>query len=193
MNNHASDEISFRLLDELAKEPLITQRALAARLEIALGLVNAYLKKLYKKGYLKIKNLPRNRIKYILTPHGLSEKARLTYNYIHRSINYLREVRQRIDSTYASMEKSGVKNVLLWGDNEVAELCYISTRGLPIKIVGIIDNQKKDSGFFGLRIYSVEDIKSIDWDAILISSISDDAVGSIKQLNIIPEKIYYLE
>ncbi|MEW6655083.1 MAG: winged helix-turn-helix transcriptional regulator, partial [Bacteroidota bacterium] len=43
-SDKAPDEISLRLLDELTKEPLITQRALAANLGIALGLVNAYVK-----------------------------------------------------------------------------------------------------------------------------------------------------
>ena len=63
-----SEEISLRLLDEFTREPMVTQRALSGRLGIALGLVNAYVKRLYKKGYIKVKNLPRNRIKYIITP-----------------------------------------------------------------------------------------------------------------------------
>ncbi|MCG2814110.1 MAG: winged helix-turn-helix domain-containing protein, partial [Thermodesulfovibrionales bacterium] len=58
MNNHPHEDISLKLLDELTKEPVITQRALADRLGIALGLVNAYVKRLYNKGLIKVKNLP---------------------------------------------------------------------------------------------------------------------------------------
>lgn len=77
----ANDEISVRLLDELTKEPLITQRALAARLGIALGLVNTYVKRLYKKkGYIKIKNFPKNRIKYIITKKDLQKRQGLHTN-----------------------------------------------------------------------------------------------------------------
>ncbi len=191
-SDKAPDEISLRLLDELTKEPLITQRALAARLGIALGLVNAYVKRLYKKGYIKIKNLPKNRIKYIITPKGFTEKARLTYNYMHRSVNYFKEVRSKIENTYTSMMSSGVKNILLWGDGEIAELCYISTRGLPLKIVGIVSERRIENGFFGHHIYSMEDVNNIDYDAVLVSSIQSGIIETIKQSGIDPGRIYYL-
>ncbi|MEK6546525.1 MAG: winged helix-turn-helix transcriptional regulator, partial [Nitrospinota bacterium] len=120
---HPSEDIPFRILDELTREDIISQRMLADRLGIALGLVNAYLKRLYKKGYIKLKTLPRNRIKYIITSKGLAEKARLTYDYMHRSISYFRDIRQKIENTYALMEAYGVKEDLLSGDGEIAELC----------------------------------------------------------------------
>ena len=191
-SDNISDEISLRLLDELTREPLITQRALAARLGIALGLVNAYVKRLYKKGYIKVKNLPKNRIKYIITPKGFTEKVRLTYNYMHRSVNYFKEVRHKIEHTYTSMLSSGIKNILLWGDGEIAELCYISTRGLPLKIVGIVGERRIENGFFGHHIYSIEDVNNIEYDAVLVSSIQSGIIESIKQSGIDPSKIYYL-
>jgi len=191
-NDGVFDETSFKLLHELTKEPIITQRVLSVRLNIALGLTNAYLKRLYKKGCIKIKNLPRNRIKYIITPKGLAEKAKLTYSYMHRSIDYFREMRQRIESAYSLMMTRGVKNILLWGDGEIAELCYISTRGLPLKIIGVVDSDRKENGFFGQHIYPFSDVKDIDYDAILVSSIEDKMLEKINELHINPEKIYYL-
>ena len=191
-SDKAPDEISLRLLDELTKEPLITQRALAARLGIALGLVNAYVKRLYKKGYIKVKNLPKNRIKYIITPKGFTEKARLTYNYMHRSVNYFKEMRHKIEHTYTSMLSSGIKNILLWGDGEIAELCYISTRGFPLKIVGIVGERRIENGFFGHHIYSMEDVNNIEYDAVLVSSIQSGIIETIKQSGIDPGRIYYL-
>ncbi len=187
-----SDEISLRLLDELIKEPSITQRALAGRLGIALGLANAYVKRLYKKGYIKVKTLPKNRIKYIITPKGFTEKARLTYSYMNRSINYFKEVRQKIEQTYGSMIASDVKNILLWGDGEIAELCYISTRGLPLKIVGVVSDKKVENGFFGRHIYTAEDIAYINYDAVLVSSMESKVIGDINQAGIDPALVYQL-
>lgn len=192
-SNKAADEISLRLLDELTKEPLITQRALSDRLGIALGLVNAYVKRLYKKGYIKIKNLPKNRIKYIITPKGFTEKARLTYNYMHRSVNYFKEIRGKIENTYTTMLSAGIRNVLLWGDGEIAELCYISTRGLPLKIIGVVSDKKIENGFFGHHIYTVEDLRDIDYDAILVASIEDKVISALRQLEINPDRIYFLQ
>ncbi len=132
--NSQPDEIAYKLLDEFIKEDSVSQRALADRLGIALGLVNAYIKRLCKKGHIKIKTLPRNRIKYIVTPQGFTEKTRLAYKFMHYSILYFKDTRKKIERTYEAMLKSGIKKVLLFGDGELAELCYISTRGFPLKI-----------------------------------------------------------
>lgn len=186
------DEISLKLLDEFAKDSEISQRALAARLGIALGLVNSYVKRLYKKGFIKITTLPRNRIKYIITPKGFSEKARLTYCYMDYSIKYFRDVRRKIEHTYAQMLSAEVSNILLCGDGEVAELCYISTRGLPLKIVGLVSDNKTDKGFFGHRIYGTDEIGHIDYDAILVSSIDAEQISSFRSFLPSDGKVFYL-
>lgn len=193
MNGYrVSEDISMRLLNELEKEPVVTQRALADRLDIALGLVNLCLKRFYKKGYIKVASLQKNRVKYLITPKGISEKARLTYSYMNRSINYLKELRQRIEGIYAVMINSGIKNIILWGDGEIAELCYISTRGFSINIVGVVADKRIDNGFFGRHVYSRNDLKSIDYDAVLVLSIEDMTVLAASQLGINKERIYFL-
>jgi DNA-binding MarR family transcriptional regulator len=194
MNADAPDEISLKLLDELTRGSVISQRALADNLGIALGLVNAYIKRLYSKGYIKIKNLPRNRIKYIITPKGFAEKAKLTYNYLHHSINYFKDARKKIEHAYAVMLASGVRNVLLWGDGEIAELCYISARGLPINIVGVIGEKNIENGFFGHHVYSEDAARSIEYDAVLVSSLDmRDKIMKATDHNINAKDIYYLQ
>lgn len=190
-----NDNISLRLFDEIEREPRISQRVLADRLGIAVGLVNSYIKRLYQKGYIKLTSLPRNRLKYIITPTGFAEKARLTYDYIRLSITYYRDRRQRIERTYASMIAKGINNVLLWGDGEIAELCYISTRGLPINIVGVIDykkDKKIENDFFGHHVFSIDDCNSIGYDAVLVTSVEDEASKNPARFNIDIDKIYYL-
>jgi DNA-binding MarR family transcriptional regulator len=189
---NVQDEIALRLLDEFTKEPEISQRALAGRIGIALGLVNAYIKRLYKKGHIKIKTLPRNRIKYIITPKGFTEKARLTYTYINYSIQYFREIRLNIERTYVKMIAEGITTILLWGDGELAELCFISTRGLPLRIVGVVAEEKVDNGFFGYNIFTVDDICALDYDAILVSSMDDKFLSSIVGNEFNNKKIFYL-
>ena len=189
---NVQDEIALRLLDEFTKEPEISQRALAGRIGIALGLVNAYIKRLYKKGHIKIKTLPRNRIKYIITPKGFTERARLTYTYINYSSQYFREIRLNIERTYVKMIAEGITTILLWGDGELAELCFISTRGLPLRIVGVVAEEKVDNGFFGYNIFTVDDICALDYDAILVSSMDDKFLSSIVGNEFNNKKIFYL-
>jgi DNA-binding MarR family transcriptional regulator len=191
MNTDAPDEISLRLLDELTRGSVISQRALADNLGIALGLVNAYIKRLGKKGYIKITNLPRNRIKYIVTPKGFAEKAKLTYDYLRHSINYFKEVRKKIEHAYSVMIASGVRKVLLWGDGEISELCYISTRGLPINVVGVVSDKRIENGFYGNHVYSIDDVRNIEYDAVLVSTMDDNIIKTIHRC-INDKSIYYL-
>ena len=66
----------LEILAELARGDQITQRHLAARLGIALGLTNLYLKRLARKGFIKITSIPPRRARYLLTPKGIAQKTR---------------------------------------------------------------------------------------------------------------------
>ena len=195
MNNSETDkhdDITLRILDEINRESLITQRTLSSSLNIALGLVNTYIKRLAKKGYIKITKGPMNRVKYALTRKGFTHRVSLTYNFMQSSIDYFKDARRKIDIIYGQMIKSGIKTVLIWGDGEIAELCYISLRGLPIKLMGVVDDNKKDNGFFGHHIYSFEDVENLEYDAILIASFGKTEVQKIEDLGIDKNKVYSL-
>ena len=186
------DDITLRILDELTRESSITQRNLSNKLGIALGLVNTYIKRLGKKGYIKVTTIPKNRVKYILTPTGFTEKVRLTYEYMHYSINYFKDIRKRIDSIYRQMIASGAKDILIWGDGEVAEISFVSMRGLPLNLVGVVDIKRVDNGFFGHNIYSFEDFSFLNYDAILVSSFGEEETQKIESLGADMKKVYSL-
>src|SRR5574340_577295 len=86
----------FGLLEELAQDPDMTQSTLAARLGVAVGTVNWYLKRLVAKGYVKVKRAERRKLRYILTAEGLALRTRLTIDYISNSFNLYRLVRNRM-------------------------------------------------------------------------------------------------
>src|SRR3989304_3446074 len=89
------------ILKEIERSAPLTQRGLAKRLGIALGLANLYLKRLARKGYIKVSTLPPNRIKYLLTPKGIAQKTRLTYEYINYSLHLYKHTRQVMRDTLA--------------------------------------------------------------------------------------------
>ncbi|MBI5055274.1 MAG: winged helix-turn-helix transcriptional regulator [Nitrospirae bacterium] len=186
------DNITLRILNEINSESLVTQRTLSSKLNIALGLVNAYIKRLARKGHIKINKGPMNRVKYALTPKGFAHRVDLTYHYMQSSINYFKDARQRIDSIYGQMIEAGIKNILIWGDGEIAELSYLSLRGLPLNLVGVVDGNKEEKGFFGYHIYSYNDVPKLDYDAILIASFNEKELNRIKTLGIDAWKIYSL-
>jgi DNA-binding MarR family transcriptional regulator len=83
------------LLTEVERNGAVTQRSLATKLGVALGLTNLYLKRLARKGYIKITTIPSQRVRYLLTPQGFAEKSRLTYLYMQYSLSRTIEVRAR--------------------------------------------------------------------------------------------------
>ncbi len=196
MNNYDTnrpDDIALRILDEISTGAPVTQRSISSKLGIALGLVNSYMKRLTKKGHIKITTIPKSRVKYILTPKGFTEKVRLTYEYMRYSIDYYKDIRVRLDNIFKSMVASGVNDVLIWGDGEVAELSYVSMRGLPLKLIGVVDSKKEDKGFFGHNIYSYIDFRSLKYDAILVASINNEEEKKrMMELEADMGKVYFL-
>lgn len=183
-----NDEISLKILEHIQANPSITQRDLSSKLGIALGLTNAYIKRLAKKGYIKIKNLTGKRIIYILTPKGILEKTKLTFNYMARSFNYFKEIKHKIDKTYERIIASGKRSILIWGSEELAELCYIASKGLPVKIVGVVSfNGRKK--FFNCKVYLKDNIKNIKFDAIIVATFEEREIAELKDVD---AKVYYL-
>jgi len=95
----ANTEHELRILEALEQEPDTTQAGLAARLGVAVGTVNWYLKRLVKKGYVKTKQLERRNLKYFVTPSGLARKAQLTKEYLEASLRVYRELRRAAQET----------------------------------------------------------------------------------------------
>jgi len=163
----------LRLMGEIDRNGNHSQRELSRRLNISLGLVNTFLKRLANKGYFKVKTMPRNRVKYFLTPEGLARKSRLTVEYLHYSVNFYQDIKKLILSKYREMEKDNVKNLLFWGSGEVAELAYLYLQLTNIELVGIIDEKRNGKNFFGLTIGGLDRIKQTDWDKVLLTRLED--------------------
>ena len=87
--NPESSRIMLGLLDAVEQDRAQSQRLLASELGIALGLVNAYLKRCIKKGLVKVRSAPARRYAYYLTPQGFAEKSRLTVQYLSYSFGFL--------------------------------------------------------------------------------------------------------
>src|SRR5216117_514816 len=85
--------IMLDLLESVERDGGQSQRRLASELGIALGLVNAYLKRCVKKGLLKVNQAPARRYVYYLTPQGFAEKSRLTVEYLSYSFRFFRQAK----------------------------------------------------------------------------------------------------
>jgi len=91
---------TLQLLEEIEQNHTLSQRYLAKQLNVSLGLINSFIKRLGKKGYFKITTIPKNRVSYIITPKGIAEKSRLTYEYIHHSYQFYKGARSKLSHLF---------------------------------------------------------------------------------------------
>jgi DNA-binding MarR family transcriptional regulator len=146
-----------------------SQRELSRRLNISLGLVNTFLRRLVNKGYFKVKTMPRNRVKYFLTPEGLARKSRLTVEYLRFSMNFYKDIKSLLLKKFSEMEQNQVGSILFFGAGEVAELAYLYLQLTGIRLVGIVDEERKEDTFFGMPITDLDRVEQSDWDMILLT------------------------
>ena len=186
---------TLKILEELDTNTTPSQRYLSKKLNISLGLVNSFLKRLAQKGFFKITTIPRNRVKYILTPKGALEKSRLTYNYIQYSFKYYRDARYKLKQTFKELEEGGISNIVFYGTGVMAEIAYISLQETTLNLKTVVDDQKKGNMFLGHRIQSSDVLDSISFDKILITAISKtmDPVAILMKLNIDKDKIISIQ
>jgi len=159
----------LRLMTEIDQNGDHSQRELSRRLNISLGLVNTFLKRLVNKGYFKVKTMPRNRVKYFLTPEGLARKSRLTVEYLRFSVNFYKDIKKLLLRKFQDMEEKNVQSILFFGAGEVADLAYLYLQLTHIELAGIMDEQRVDQSFFGHRIGDLTRLEQPNWDMILLT------------------------
>jgi DNA-binding MarR family transcriptional regulator len=162
----------LQLLNEVERDAEVTQRSLADKMGVALGLTNLYLKRLARKGYIKISTIPRHRIKYLLTPRGVAEKSRLTYKYMQYSLSYYRDMRARLKRVLSDLSHAGAKRVAVYGTGELAELAYLSIREMDLTLVGFVDG-KEGQTFLSYPLWPVQALSNWSYDALLIADLTE--------------------
>ena len=162
----------LRLMGEIDQSGDHSQRALSRRLGVSLGLVNTFLKRLVNKGYFKVMTLPKNRVKYLLTPEGMARKSKLTAEYLRDSITLYKDIKTLLLAKYQELEGEEVETVLFWGAGEVAELAYLYLQLTPIQLVGIVDHERIGKAFFGFKVEGVRGLTKKGWDRILLTRLN---------------------
>ena len=123
------------LLEQIERDPDVTQASLATQLGVAVGTVNWHIKRLVEKGAVKVKRAERKKLRYIITPEGIALRARLTVDYIERSFDLYRKTRQRVKAHINEVKRAGYDSVRLIGEGDVADICRLSCLEQEVKIV----------------------------------------------------------
>jgi len=116
----------YELLSEIAQDSMVTQASLSKRLGIAVGSVNWYIKRLIKRGYVKVSHLDRTRLKYDLTPEGMSVFTERAMQYAKDSLTIYKRFRQMAKEIVMELNKMRVTHVYLEGDDEIMDILRLT-------------------------------------------------------------------
>jgi DNA-binding MarR family transcriptional regulator len=134
-----------KILDQLEANLSVTQRSLASELGIALGLTNLLMRRLVKKGWVRITRISPRRIRYLITPAGIAAKAQLTRDYFLNSLSFYRETRERVRERLALVSGDlqtnggGPHGVVFYGAGDVAEVAYVCLQEARLELLGVVD------------------------------------------------------
>ena len=135
-------QIVLGLLESVERDGGQSQRRLASELGIALGLVNAYLKRCIKKGLVKVSEAPARRYAYYLTPQGFAEKSRLTVEYFTSSFSFFRQARADCAAIFGAAHDRGYRRVAVAGTSDLAEIARICALESGIELAGGLRHHK---------------------------------------------------
>lgn len=166
----AEAQITLGLLAAVEENSRVTQRSLASDLGIALGLANAYLKRCVRKGLIKVSEAPANRYAYYLTPHGFSEKSRLTAQYLSASFTFFRRARTQCDELLAQCHTNAWRAVTLAGTGDLAEIAILCAASGKVEIGAIFDPDAAVALFADRPVVTAfDDLRP--FDAVLVTDL----------------------
>jgi len=153
MNADHDMEITLPILQTIEQQSNITQRSLAKRLGLALGLTNSYLKHCISKGLVKIEQIPANRYLYYLTPKGFAKKSCLTAEYLRRSFRFYRKASDSCLKIFSECKSKNWSDVVLCGISDLAEIAALQASRTEINLLGIFDSRTKHDTFLDFSVW----------------------------------------
>ncbi|UFS72695.1 winged helix-turn-helix transcriptional regulator [Geomonas sp. RF6] len=182
----------FLLLSEISGEEQLSQRELAKRLGIALGLVNSYLKNLVAKGYVRVANFPKNRYAYLLTPKGFAEKSRLAYQHLSYFSGLYTVARQDYLRLFRRLAADGTRRVAFCGVDETAEIAYLSLKEVGLELELVMDQCGAGQLFFEQPVLAPGEGLAAAPGKIVITSLKrgDALREELLRLGVEPAAIY---
>ena len=176
----------LQFLEELEKTPNLSQRELSNKFGVALGVTNACLRRMIRRGWIRLTKVPPRRIGYYLTPQGFAEKARLSMTFLSYNIHHYARLKAMIAERFLEMASQGVKRVVFWGVSDEMEIAYLILQGFDMELIAIVDGDDgmRPQTVLGKKAENPVIIENLKADAILITSIlaKDGILRSAKRI-----------
>ena len=170
----------YNILQSIENGEQISQRHLSSRLGINVASVNFALKRLTKRGLVKMLGTNPRKIKYVLTPKGIAEKTQLAYKFFDKNFHFYKAVRKDVENKISSIPFNGKNRVALYGITDLAEVAYLVIQDKELDLVAIVDNEIKIR-IFGYNVIGIDEINKYNPHFLLLTKELD--ARSIKQIS----------
>jgi DNA-binding MarR family transcriptional regulator len=202
------DQYAHHILSEIEAGHPISQRSLASSLGIALGMTNLLLRRLVRKGWVRVSHIRPNRVGYFLTPTGMAEKARMSRGYFQDSVRLYASARDRIRHSFEELSRSwpagasdpatNVKRIMFLGTGEAAEIAYVCLQETDLELTGVIDFQGR-ARFFGVPVHPGQPIQPALRDClaskrpvVVVFGDGEQAQTFISAAGVPPERVFWI-
>lgn len=164
----------LNILQEIDSDGNCTQCELAQRSGITLSYLNVYLRDLIRKGYVSVKDMPRRRLWYNLTPIGIAEKGKMTLEYMRFSLSKYKDIRDRVRAVCQKLRQDRKPNVAICGVSDAAEIFYLATMESGLSVVAVVDDTMAGKKWLSFSVGKVSSLRGkIGYDSIIIGDIEN--------------------
>jgi len=187
MDNISEKEIE--ILNIIGDDCHISQRKISNNLGLSLGLVNLFLKKLARKGLLKIKKTGNKKsLQYILTPKGFNERLNFNLYFLKKNLKYYSSAKKLLLDKLANLaDGAPAQNIFIFGIDDWAEIIYLALQNFDFNLLGFIANISEPAEFkmkFNYNVYSIDEFNRLN-------SVNSIVIANIENKKIIENSIYF--
>ncbi len=122
------NEREFELVNIIGAKLPANQRDLSKQLDASLGMTNLLIRRLISKGYIRIRQLNKKKVQYILTPKGFAEKYRKSIKYTLKTIRSIGFIRRQLDTVIHALYDKGERGFFILGNSDLVELVEMTLR-----------------------------------------------------------------
>ena len=170
----------YNILQSLENGEQISQRQLSSQLGINVASINFAIKKLTKRGFVKMLGANPRRMRYILTPKGITEKTQIAYKFFDRNFHFYKAVRKDVEDKINSISFNDRNRIALYGVTDLMELAYLVIQDKEeLDLVAIVDDEMKIR-IFGYHVIGTEEMNNLSPHFLLLTKEFD--AEKVKQI-----------
>jgi|UniRef100_A0A7V3VSI7 DNA-binding MarR family transcriptional regulator len=160
------------ILSEISKNPYATQKEIANSCGITAPMVNEYIANLHSEGYIEVRGNTTRNTTYHLTEEGKNRLMILNISYNIEIVKMYKESEKSFEEVWKYLSSKELRKILLFGAGDVGKMALEIMEGHGIEMIGFIDENPNRIGtkLHDLKVYPVEEIKNLAFDAVVITS-----------------------